>query len=145
MWVQSKRSQEAVDPLRGALRRETAQIADHDQVFEPGEMRVKMWFFRHVAHALLMGDQIAIDAPTIEENFTGCCFEQPGDHFKSRGFSRSVGAEVSGHFTGARRKTDVLNSGNTGKTFAYIAKLEHRGLQFCEETTRIADVVFCYV
>ena len=60
--VERQQRQQPVDAIGGLLRGQIAQLADHDQVFEAGEVRVEMRLFGHVAHALLPGDRIASES-----------------------------------------------------------------------------------
>ena len=59
--MQREQAQQAVDALGGRFGRQAAQLPHHDQVFEAAEVRVKMRLLGHVAHALLVGDQVALD------------------------------------------------------------------------------------
>ena len=64
-------------------------------------MPVEMRLFRHVAHALLPGDQIALNGNAVEQDFAGGHLHQPGDHLHGGGFAGAVRPQVAGDLPGA--------------------------------------------
>ena len=114
--VQRKQAQQAVDALGRGLGGQIAQLAHHDEVFQAAQMRVEVRLFGHVAHALLVGDQVALDGLAVEEDLAGGHLDQAGDHLHGGGFARAVRAQVAGHLAGARREADVVHGGDAGES-----------------------------
>ena len=68
-------------------------------------MRVQMRLFGHVAHALLIGDQVALNGFAIEENLARAHLDEPGDHLHGGGLAGAVRSQIAGHFAGDARKS----------------------------------------
>ena len=124
--VQGEQAQQAVDAFGGGLRGQAAQLAHHDQVFEAAEMRVKMRLFGHVAHALLVGDQVALDGFAVEKDLARGRLDQAGDHFHGGGFAGAVRPQVAGDFARAGGEADVVHGGDAGKSLGDVAQFKHR-------------------
>jgi hypothetical protein len=90
-------------------------------------MPVEMRFLGHVAHVLLVGNQVAPDEFAIEQDVARGGLQKPGDHFHGGGLAGAVGPQVSGDFTGARPKAHVIHGGDTAESFADVAKFQHAG------------------
>ena len=88
-------------------------------------MRVEMRLFGHVAHALLVGDQVALNGLAVEQDLAGGHLHQPGDHLHGGGFAGAVRPQVAGDLAGAGRKADVVDGGDPGESLANVAKFEH--------------------
>ena len=116
--VEAKEAQQAVDAVRRwAWRGRFAQLAHHDQVFEAAQMRVEMRLFGHVAHALLVGDRVALDGLAVEQDLAGGGLDQAGDHLHGGGFAGAVRSQVAGDLAGARREADVVDGGDAEEAF----------------------------
>ena len=107
------------------LRGQSAQLADHDQVLQAGEMRVQMRLFRHVAHALFIGDQVALNALALEKDLARGHLHQPGDHFHGGGFAGTVRPQVPGDLPGAREKLTSSTASDAAESLRDMAKFEH--------------------
>src|SRR5579864_5744612 len=89
-------------------------------------MRVQMRLFRHVAHALLVSDRIALNALAIEQDLARSHLDESRYHFHGGGLAGAVRPQVTGHLAGARLKADVVDGNGAGESFRNVAKLEHR-------------------
>ena len=67
--VQGEQAQQTVDAFGGGLSGQTAQLANHGQVFEASQMRIDLRLFGHVSHAALVGHRIVLDALALEQDF----------------------------------------------------------------------------
>jgi hypothetical protein len=123
--MKRKQPQFAVDSVRRALRVETAQLSDHNQVLQPRKMRVELRFLRHVAHPLLVADQIVLDTLAVKQNLARRQLNQTGDHFHGRGFAGAVRPQVSRHLAHARRKRDVIDRGDAGEALRSVPQFKH--------------------
>src|SRR5580700_2297949 len=89
-------------------------------------MRVEMRLFRHVPHALLVGDRVILDGYAIEQDLARAGLDEAGDYFHRGRFAGAIGSEVARDFTGMRRETDVIDGDRAGETFGNIAKFQHK-------------------
>ena len=84
-----------------------------------------MRLFGHVAHALLVGDQVALDRFAVEQDLAGGGVHQAGDHLHGGGLAGAVGAQVAGDLAGTGGKADLIDGGDAEKTFGDVAQFEH--------------------
>ena len=101
--------------------------ADHGQVLQAGQVRIQVRLLRHVAHALLVGDRVGLDALPLEEDLAIGHLDQTGDHLHRGRLTGAVGSEVTGHLAGASDEADIPHRGNAGEAFGDMTKLEHSG------------------
>jgi len=87
-------------------------------------MRVEIRLFRHVSHALLVGDEIAANGLAGEENFARPDLDQPGDHFHGSGFAGAVGAQVAGDFARGGGEADVIYGQDAREALGDVAQFE---------------------
>ena len=106
------------------LRGQAAQLTHHHQIFEPAEMRVKMRLFRHITHALLVRDQVALNGIAVEQNFAGGHLHQPGDHFHGGRFAGAVRPQVAGHLARRGRRTTSIDGEDAEESLRDVAKFE---------------------
>ena len=88
-------------------------------------MRVEMRLFGHVAHALLVGDQVALDGFAVEQDLARGGLQQPGDHLHRGGFAGAVRPQVPGDLAGARRKADIVHGRDAAESLGNVAKFQH--------------------
>ena len=103
----------------------TAQVGDHGEIFDTGEVVVEIGLFRDVAHAAFVGDEVVVDGFAIEENPAGGHLDEAGDHFHGRGLAGAIGSEVAGDFSGTCGEGDVIDGGNSGEVFGDALQFEH--------------------
>ena len=99
--------------------------ADHGEVFEAAEVGVEVRLLGHVAHALLVGDEVVLDGLALEEDLAERHFHEAGDHLHGGGFAGAVGAQVAGDLAGAGGEADAVDGGDAGETLGDVAKFEH--------------------
>ena len=119
-----EQAQQSVDALGGAPGGQAAQLGDHGQILEAAQVRVEMRLFGHVAHALLVGDQVAANGLAAEKDFARADLDQPGDHFHGGGFAGAVGAQVAGDFARWGGEADVIYGEDAGETLGDVAQFE---------------------
>jgi hypothetical protein len=83
--------QQPFEPPGHHPRRQAAQLANHGDVLESRQMRVEMRFFRHIAEALLPGDEIPPDGFAIEDDFAGGRLDQARDDLNVVDFPEPFG------------------------------------------------------
>ena len=66
--VQREQAEKSIDAIGGGPLGQAAQLAYHDQVLHAAQVRVEMRLLGHVAHALLVGDQVALNPLPVEED-----------------------------------------------------------------------------
>ena len=81
-----------------------------------------MRLFGHVAHAALVGEQVALNGLAVEQDFAGGHFDESGDHFHGGGFAGAVRAEVAGDFAGPRGEGHVVDGGDAQKSLGDTAE-----------------------
>ena len=111
--------------LGGGLGGQAAQLADHHQVLQAAQVRVEMRLFGHVAHALLVGDQVALNALAVEQDLAGGRLHQAGDHLHGGGLAGAVRPQVAGDLAGAGGKAHVIDGGDAEEAFGNVAQFEH--------------------
>ncbi len=84
-----------------------------------------MRLLRHVPHAPFMGDQIALDGLSFEEDLAGGHLHHPRDHFHRGGFAGAVGPEIAGNFSRPNGEADAVHGGDAGEALYDMAQFEH--------------------
>src|ERR1017187_6353838 len=87
-------------------------------------MGVEIRLLRHVAHALLVGDQVAPDGLAVKKDLARAGLDEPGDHFHGGGFSGAVGAQVTGDFARGGGEADVIYGEDARETLGDVAQFE---------------------
>ncbi len=90
-------------------------------------MRVEMRLFRHVTHALLVRDQVGLNALAVEQDLARGRLDEPGDHLHGGGLAGAVRTQVTGDLAGARREANVVDGGDAEEMLGNVAKFEHTG------------------
>ena len=131
--MQREQPQQSVDSLRRTLFRQFAQLADHRQILEPGEMRVQVGLFGNIAHPSFVSRRVFLNRHSAEENLAQAGFDQSGDDLHGGGLTRAVRPQIAGHFSGSRREADVFHGCDAGEVFRDVAKFQHDGVRYYVE------------
>src|SRR5690242_19732484 len=84
-----------------------AERGHHVEIFLTCEVGVEIRFLWHVAESFTVADEVLVDVLTVVEDLAVGGLEESGQHFDGGAFAGAVGAEVTQHLPGLKRKVDV--------------------------------------
>jgi hypothetical protein len=88
-------------------------------------MRIEVRFFRYIAQAHFVRDQIRADRRAVVEDIAVRRFDEASNHLERSGFARTVRTQVSSDLSCSCREADIVHYRDARVPLGDVPKFEH--------------------
>jgi hypothetical protein len=105
--------------------RKTPETADQFEILAAGEIGVQMRFLRHVAEALLVGDEVLANVDPVKINVTACGLDEAREDLNGCALAGTVRAEITEYLATLNLEGDILYGGDARVELSESLYLQH--------------------
>src|SRR5262249_50845571 len=104
--------------------RQLAQLPDHDEELQPGQVRIKVGLLRDVPDTATKSVEVVVYRSSIKADPAGGHSDEAGNHLHGGRFARSVRTEIARYFSWEGREGDAVDRPNARERLGDILQLQ---------------------
>src|SRR5262249_49762904 len=120
-----KQMEQCIDSIEPVLPRHAAQCGNHVEILPCRQIQVEIGLLWNVPDPFLICGQVVSYGTSVKQDFSGCGFNQTGNHLHRCTFTRAVGADVPEDFPSPQTEIDAIDYGYSAVNFPKIPCCEH--------------------